>query len=123
MKTNHGQLELCGLEVRCLIGDRPEERLFEQTLVLDIVLTFDMAAVLASDSLADTIDYVSMADAVRAAVIEGQFRMIELAAECAAQVCLRNTRVAGVCVRVEKAGVVPGLRAAAITVERQKGTA
>lgn len=106
-----------------MIGDRPEERLFEQALVLDIVLTVDLSAVLASDALADTVDYVAVADEVRAALIEGQFRMIESAAECAAQVCLRHARISGVCVRVEKAGVVPGLRAAAITVERQKGTA
>lgn len=123
MKKNHGQLELCGLEVRCLIGDLPEERLFEQALVLDIVLTVDLSAVLASDALADTVDYVAVADEVRAALIAGRFRMIESAAECAAQVCLGHTRVSGVRVRVEKAGVVPGLRAAAITVERQKGTA
>ena len=123
MKTTNGQLELCGLEVRCLIGDRPEERVCEQTLVLDIVLTLEMSAVLASDALCDTVDYVAVADGIRAALVAGQFRMIESAAECAAQVCLRHTQVEGVCVRVEKAGAVPGLRAAAITVERRKGTA
>jgi dihydroneopterin aldolase len=123
MKTTNGQLELRGLEVRCVIGDRPEERVCEQTLVLDIVLVLDLSAVLASDALCDTVDYVAVADDVRATLIARQFRMIESAAECAAQVCLRHARVEGVCVRVEKAGVVPGLRAAGVTVERKKGTA
>lgn len=123
MMTTNGQLELRGLEVRCVIGDRPEERACEQTLILDIVLTVDMSAVLASDALCDTVDYVAVADDVRAMLIARQFRMIESAAECSAQVCLRHARVEGVCVRVEKAGVVPGLRAAGVTVERKKGTA
>ena len=123
MKTTNGQLELCGLEVRCIIGDRPEERVCEQKLIVDVVLTFDMADVLASDALNDTVDYVAVADALRDELRTAQFKMVESAAECVAQVCLRHARVNTVCVRVEKVGAVPGLRAAAVTVERTKGPA
>jgi dihydroneopterin aldolase len=123
MKTTNGQLELCGLEVRCIIGDRPEERVCEQALMLDVVLTLDMSDVLASDVLNDTVDYVAVANDIRMALVAAQFRMLEAAAECAAQVCLRHARVAAVCVRAEKAGALLGLRAAAVTVVRTKGTA
>lgn len=123
MKNTNGQLELCGLEVRCIIGDRPDERVCEQTLVMDVVLTLDMSDVLASDALNDTVDYVAVAQDIRNALVVAQFRMVEAAAECAAQVCLLHARVDVVCVRVEKAGAVPGLRAVAVTVERTKGTA
>lgn len=123
MRTNHGQVELCGLEIRCVIGDRPEERVCEQVLVADAVLTVDLSDVLASDALHDTVDYVAVGEEIRAALVAGQFRMLESAAEYAAQVCLRQARVEAVCVRVEKAGAVPGLRAAAVTVERTKGKA
>ncbi|MEI6645811.1 MAG: dihydroneopterin aldolase [bacterium] len=123
MKTTNGQLELCGLEIRCIIGDRPEERVCEQTLVLNVVLTLDMSDVLARDALNDTVDYVAVACDIRMALSAAQFRMIESAAECAAQICLRHARVDAVCVRVEKLAAVPGLRAAAVTVERTKGTA
>ncbi len=123
MKTKRGQLELCGLEVRCIIGDRPEERVCEQTLMLDVVLTMDMSDVIAGDALNDTVDYVSIAADIRTALEAAQFKMLEAAAECAAQVCLRHARVDAAGVRVEKAGAVSGLRAAAVTVERTKGTA
>jgi dihydroneopterin aldolase len=49
--------------------------------------------------------------------------MIESAAACAAHVCLLHARVDAVKVRVEKAGAISGLRAAAVTVERKKGEA
>jgi len=106
-----------------MIGDRPEERVCEQRLVLDAVLTVDLSEVTASDALHDTVDYVALGENMRQALIAGQFRMIESAAACAAQVCLRHARVEAVSVRVEKAGAVPGLRAAAVTVERTRGPA
>jgi dihydroneopterin aldolase len=123
MKNTTGQLELCGLEIRCIIGDRLEERVCEQTLVLNVGLTLDMSDVFASDALRDTVDYVAVAEDIRKALVGAQFRMVEAAAECVAQVCLRHARVDAVCVRVEKAAAVSGLRAAAVTVERTKGTA
>lgn len=123
MKNTNGQLELCGLEIRCIIGDRPEERVCEQTLVLDVVLTIDMADVHASDALNDTVDYVAVVCDIRMALVAAQFRMVESVAECVAQVCLRRARVVVVCVRVEKLGAVSGLRAVAVTIERTKGTA
>ena len=112
-----GKLGLCGLEVRCIIGDRPDERSREQALLLDVSLSMDFSAVAVSDALADTVDYVSLADAIRAALRAGRFKMIESAAVCAARVCRAVPGVSGVTVRVEKVGAVPGLRAAAVTVE------
>jgi dihydroneopterin aldolase len=121
MKAGNGQLELRGLEVSCIIGDLPEERLREQLLVLDVTLSLDLSPVLASDALQDTIDYVELAEAIRKALKAGRFKMIESAAACAAQICLAYAQVEMATVRVEKAGAVPGLRAAAVTITRNKG--
>jgi FolB domain-containing protein len=118
MASGNGQLALCGLEVRCIIGDLPEERLREQLLVLDLTLSLDFSRVLVSDAVQDTVDYVAVAEEVRE-----QFRMIESAAACAAEVCLRHARVDVVKVRVEKSGTVPGLKAAAVTLERKREAA
>jgi dihydroneopterin aldolase len=123
MMAGKGQLELCGLEVRCIIGDLPEERLCEQVLVLTVTLSLDLSPVLASDALQDTVDYVELSEKIREALRAKQFRMIESAAACAAHVCLLHARVDAVKVRVEKAGAISGLRAAAVTVERKKGEA
>jgi len=118
-----GQLELCGLEVTCIIGDLPEERQREQVLVLNVTLALDLSPVLASDALQDTVDYVELSETIRETLRVKQFRMIESAAACAAHVCLLHARVDAVTVRVEKSGAIPGLKAAAVTVERKKGEA
>ena len=118
MNRINDRLELRGLEVECIIGDLPEERGREQRLLVDVSLVCDLAAAGASDALCDTVDYAALAHAVRAALRQARCHMIECAAERVAQVCLADPRVAGVRVRVEKSGVVPGLRAAAVEIVR-----
>ena len=54
----------------------------------------------------------------RTALRQARCHMIECAAERVAQVCLADPRVTEVRVRVEKSGVVPGLRAAAVEIVR-----
>jgi dihydroneopterin aldolase len=112
------KLELCGLEVMCVIGDLPDERCREQRLTVDVSLAFDLSAAAASDALADTVDYAALAEAIRVALRQARCHMIERAACRVAQVCLADPRVAEVRVRVEKAGAVAGLRAAAAEITR-----
>jgi dihydroneopterin aldolase len=114
------RLELLGLEVACVIGDLPEERRREQRLVVDVSLACDLAAAAASDALRDTVDYAALSEAIRQALRAARCHMIERAAECAARVCLADPRVRAVRVRVEKAGAVPGLRAAAVVLTRAR---
>jgi dihydroneopterin aldolase len=115
-----GKLELCGLEVSCVIGDRADERAREQVLTLDVSLGLDIAAVAASDALEDTVDYVALAEGIRAALKAGRFAMIETAAARAAAVCMEHPKVLGASVRVEKSGAVQGLRSAAATAAAQR---
>lgn len=118
---NRDRLRLNGLEIECVIGDRAEERAREQRIMLDLVLTCGLRAAGASDALCDTVDYAALADVIRRKVRAARCRMIERAAELAAQVCLEDPRVTEVMVRVEKAGAVPGLRSAAVEIERGRG--
>ena len=100
-------LKIDGIEVECIIGDLPEERTREQTLVVDAELEIpDRAA--ETDALADTVDYAAAAERVRAALKAGECRMIERAAKVA------YDAVGTGCVRVAvaKRGAVPGVAAA-----------
>ena len=115
------KLELCGLEVACVIGDRPEERRREQTLTVDVSLACDLAAAGASDALCDTVDYAALAASIRTVLRQARCHMIEGAAACVARVCLADPRVTEVRVRVAKSGAVPGLRAAAVEIVRGRG--
>ena len=111
-------LRIEGIEVECVIGDLPEEREREQTLVVDAELEIpDRAA--ETDALADTVDYAAAAERVRAALKAAECRMIERAAKVAYDVCcaacaaVSGARPLGV--TVTKAGVLPGLESAAIS--------
>ena len=50
------RLVLKGIEVSCIIGDLPEEREREQTLLVDAELELDLAKAAESDNLADSVD-------------------------------------------------------------------
>ena len=114
-------LRLDGLEVSCIIGDLPEERLREQTLLVDAELELDLSAAAASDSLADTVDYASLAGRIREKVRAARCRLVERAAELAVAECLSDARVERATVTVRKSGCVPGLAAAAVSVTRSRG--
>ncbi len=114
------QLEIRGLEVSCIIGELPDERVNEQTLSIDAVLFLDLKPAACSDNLDDTVDYAKLCADIRSVLKQAQCRMIERVAQCVADVCLRDPRVKKVRVRIEKHERVEGLRAAAVVIERSE---
>ena len=112
------RLVLKGIEVKCIIGDLPEEREREQTLLVDAELELDLAAAAASDRLADSVDYATLASAIRDALRAAKCRLIERAASVALDECMRDRRVKSAKVSVVKSGAVPGLRSAAVEMSR-----
>ena len=106
-------LKLNGIEVECIIGDRPDERLRPQTLLVDVSLEVpDTAA--ETDSLADTVDYAALAERIRAALAAAKCRMIERAAKIVRDACLAEAKVSSATVSVTKAGSVPRLASAQV---------
>ena len=105
------KLKLNGIEVKCVIGERPDEREREQALRVDVELEIaDTAA--ATDELADTVDYAALAEKIRTALVAAKCRMIERAAKIAYDVCREDAKVLSARVTVTKSGAVPGLESA-----------
>ena len=98
------RLRLDGIEVDCVIGERPDERDRLQRLKIDVDMEIPSTAA-ETDSLADTVDYAALAEKIRAALVEAKCRMIERAAKVVYD-CLptRDARVV-----VTKSGTIPGL--------------
>ena len=107
-------LELNGLEVDCIIGELPEERVRNQRLVLDVQLDVcdDSAS---SDELMDTVDYAALADSIREALIAAECRMIERAAKVAHDICIADPKVRSAKVKVTKSGAIKHLASASAT--------
>ncbi|MDD4816460.1 MAG: dihydroneopterin aldolase [Victivallaceae bacterium] len=112
---------LRGLEVSTVIGTAESERLAPRMLLLDIELSANLEAAGKSDDLRNTVDYAALAAAIRTLGTENRFFLIERFANEAARLCLAaSPLVAGVTVRVEKAGCVSGLAAAVVEIRRER---
>lgn len=99
-----------GLRVECIIGDLPHERTFPQELFLDLELGCDLRPAARSDALADTVNYVAVAEAVRTALTEGRCQMVERAAQLAADAALAtDPRIVSVRVTLRKPHALPGV--------------
>ena len=108
------KLELNGIDVECVIGERPEERVTPRRLRVDVGLEIpDRAA--ETDELADTVDYAKLTEQIREALVAARAKMIEHAAKVVAEVCRRDVRVAAVTAKVTKAGAIPHLESASAT--------
>ena len=113
------KLELNGIDVECIIGERPDERTRTQRLRVDVVLTIgDRAS--ETDELSDTVDYAALTESIRTALVAAKCRMIERAAKVVLDLCLEDVKVSAVKVRVEKSGAIPHLESAAAIIEAVK---
>jgi dihydroneopterin aldolase len=96
------ELALTGLECWGHHGVFEHERREGQRFVVDLVLGVDTAAAAASDDLSATVDYGSLALAVKGAVEKDPVDLIETLSHRIAEVCLLDHRVEWVRVTVHK---------------------
>ena len=113
------KLELNGIDVDCIIGERPDERTRTQRLRVDVVLTIDDTAA-ETDELADTVDYAALTEGIRTSLVAAKCKMIERAARVVADLCLADAQVSAAKVRVVKSGAIPHLESATAVIEATK---
>jgi dihydroneopterin aldolase len=111
-------LNLNGIEVACVIGERPDERMRLQTLRIDAELEIPSAAA-SSDHLDETIDYAALTDEIRSSLVAAKCQMIERAAKISFDVCAAACRAIAdarpLRVTVTKFGAIPGLASASVS--------
>src|SRR3954466_8509142 len=96
------RIELLGLRARGFHGVLEHERRDGQDFVIDVGLDVDTAAAAASDDLAQTVDYGTLAEPVATIVSGAPAHLIETLAQRIADVCLRDPRVRAVDIAVHK---------------------
>ncbi|MEO6885570.1 MAG: dihydroneopterin aldolase [Jatrophihabitantaceae bacterium] len=115
-------IALTGLRVRGNHGVFDFERRDGQDFVVDVALEFDTATAAASDQLADTLDYGTLAHGL-AAVISGEpVNLLETLVGRLADVCLADPRVGAATVTVHKPQAPIPLTFAdvAVTIRRER---
>ena len=106
------------LKVDTVIGIWEWERRIRQTVVIDIEMSADIAKAAATDDVADTLNYKSVAKRIQSFVAESSFQLVETLAERIAGIIRDEHGVAWVKVRVNKPGAIRGSKAVGVVIER-----
>ncbi len=113
-----------GLEVDCVVGVRPDERVNEQRVSIDVGLHLDLAPAGHSGRIADTYDYDRIADELIALLRFRRYQIIENATEELAAMLLGVHPMASRAdIRLVKPAALRGrARAAAVEISRTPAT-
>ena len=108
------------LELDCIIGINPWERLTKQQITVDIEIDTDLAAAGNSDSIEDTINYRTIAKNVTTEIQKSDYGLVESIGAKIADICLEDDRVFSVRVTVRKPGAVRKASAVGIVIRRNR---
>ena len=116
------RIELRGITVFGHHGVLPHERELGQTFVIDATLELDLSEAGATDDLARTVDYGTLAGELAAVVRDERHDLIERLAQRLTEVCLAHERVEAATVTVHKphAPVPVPLEDVAVTLRRSR---
>ncbi len=116
------RIEITGLRAAGHHGVSEAERRDGQAFLLDIGLDLDLSRPAATDDLADTVDYGSLAARLADEVATTRFDLIEALASHLADVVLSATPARAVSVRVAKpdAPMAVGVDHVAVTLRRER---
>jgi len=111
------KLYISELRVPCHIGVHAWEQKIKQTLILDIELRVDLSKAAQSAQLADTVDYSSLIQRIKALLTQS-FALIETVAEVVASAVLEEPAVFAVTVKVAKPSISSELKTVAVEITR-----
>jgi 7,8-dihydroneopterin aldolase/epimerase/oxygenase len=107
-----------GLEVMASVGIFEVEKRYEQRIIvgldLDVAETYDGV----SERIGDVVDYARVASDVISLCQSRHFKLLETLAEAIAANVLRDRRVLGVGVRIEKPDAMPECHSLGIEIRR-----
>lgn len=111
-----------GLELTCIVGLRPHERVRKQAIELDLELELDLAPAGRSCRIAYTCDYDLVTDSVRSLLFFREYHLIEVATEeLAAMLLGLFPALERVRIRIAKPTALVGrARSAAVRIERAR---
>jgi len=109
---------LSELKIDTVIGIWEWERRIRQTVIIDLEMSADIAKAAASDDVADTLNYKSVAKRLQDFVADSSFQLVETLAERIAAIVRDEFDVAWVKVRVNKPGAIRGSRDVGVSIER-----
>ncbi len=121
-------ITLRDLDVLCVVGLYPREKLTPQPLVLQLKLYLDTRRAVSENSLRHTVDYAALAGEIRFILQHARYLMLETAADALASYLLApaspdaaRAPIKAVDLTIEKPHALPGRTVASVRVRRQAG--
>lgn len=108
------------LLIRGVIGITEKEREQPQDILVNVVILTDISKASKSDSVADSVNYRTVAKKILAHVEQIKRYTVEALAEDIAHLCLEELNTQSVTVRVEKPGAVRFSKSVGVEIERRK---
>ena len=106
------------LKIETIIGIWEWERQIRQTVIIDLEMSADIAKAAATDEVADTLNYKSVAKRLQEFVGNSGFQLVETLAERIAGIIRDEFDVAWVKVTVHKPGAIRGSKDVGVMIER-----
>ena len=109
-----------GLEVSCIIGTLPRERVKRQTVLIDLEFPISIRKAAKRDDLRDAVNYKAIADHATAFISKSRFYLIETLAERLAGALLKKFNLGKITLRVSKPNALPNARNTGVEIVRGK---
>jgi FolB domain-containing protein len=115
------EIQIRDLLIRGVLGVNDWEREQPQDILVNLTLLADLQRAGATDDIADTVNYRTVAKKVIAHVETARRFTVEALAADIARICLAEPGVERVRVRVEKPGALRFARSVGVEIERSAG--
>ncbi|MBN2534594.1 MAG: dihydroneopterin aldolase [Spirochaetales bacterium] len=106
------------MKLSCIIGINEDERLNQQDVIINIIIYADLSKACKSDNIEDTVDYKKLKISIIKLIKNSSYYLIEHLAESIAGICLENSLVKQVTVRVDKPFALTYARTVSVEITR-----
>ena len=110
---------ICDLEVRYRVGVTDDERRSPQRLLLRVEMQHDFSSAIKSDSIAHTLDYFAVSQALLKFGEDKEWKLVEKLASDIAQMILSKFKPASVTIEVKKF-IIPQAAHVAVRLTRDR---
>ena len=114
------KIHIRDLEIRCIIGTNPDERVHAQQVVLNVVLECELARAGRTDRIEDTVNYRTLKKQIVEEISESRYLLLESMVRHVADICLGCEGVCAVTVTADKPGALRRARSVAVEIRRER---
>ena len=109
---------LSEVKIQTKLGVPAWERMVAQTILLDVEIAMPTSKSCQTDAIGDTMDYGAIVNRMRQTLTEKSFQLVEALAEHLCHLIMQEFGAPWVKIKVAKPGILPGVKALGVVIER-----